>query len=178
MITFVSCIFDELPDNNHKNKEIQTKYSELVSKWQETKVFLKIYVKDYFLFEYIQRITENSTNIKIELLADIRTEEWACKIDLDKCVLPENRNKEKDTMEHIWNTLHKYPCLAKCARENPFQTTHYAYMDFDAFHLFHDPRTMGYLKEHFGQTNPQTNKQLFMENPRDLYIPGCWGKLE
>lgn len=178
MTTFVSCIFETIPEKIHDYSEIHYKYSTLVSHWEDAKVYLVMYVKDYNLFEFLCKMVKDKPRIRVAILSDIRGDPWASMIDLDTCTLPENRNKDKDTLTHIWNTLHKFPCLAQCVEENPFKTPYFAYMDFDVFHLFRDRRTVGYIREHFGQTRSQSNKQLFVENPHGLYIPGCWGKLE
>ena len=173
MTTFVSCIFETIiSEEIQEYSDTHYKYARLVSQWGEANVFLKVYVKDPRLRSFVHTLVKDKPHIQVADLTDIRDESWASNIDLDQCVLPENRNKEKDTRTHIWNTLHKYPCLAHCVMENPFQTAYFAYMDSDVFDLFRDRRTIGYIREHFG------NNSLFMENPHGLYIPGCWGKLD
>lgn len=175
MITFVSCIFETYS---------QTHLNRFVSKWKETQVYLKLYVKDYHVFSLLQSMIDTDpdtalcTRIKAELLTDIRAEEWASPIDIEQCVLPANRNHTKDTHVHIWNMLHKIPCLSHAVRENPFKSEYFAYMDFEVFDLFHEPQTIAYIREHFGQTRSQSYKQLRIEHTNALYIPGCWGKLD
>jgi hypothetical protein len=77
--------------------------------------------------------------------------------------LPQNRNLEKDTAEHLWNTHLKTKCTAEIAQENPFQTEYFAFLDFDA------PR-LG-LSEWM-----KTVDHIFVPDRDALYIPGCWDK--
>ena len=170
MATVVSCIF-----HSDRDKSLST-----LSKWYNTKVYLQVYVKNYQLYEFLQeKLSEFPMNrIQLEIMNDIRTESWAAKVDLQQCKLPELRNHEKDTIEHIWNTLHKIPCLSQCVRQNPYKTQYFLYIDFEVFDLFYDSRTERFMEEHFGQTHSMNQKLLFVGKPGEIYIPGCWGKLD
>jgi len=99
-------------------------------------------------------------------MKDIRMEPWVC----ETLQLPSIRNEEKDTIHHLWNMLHKIPCLAEGVRFNPFQTDFFAYIDFHSPTFFRDKRTVRFLKEHFGK-----GTHLFCTS-KEIQIPGCWSK--
>ena len=173
MTTFVSCIFLENSEFSH--------IESLLDRWERIQVNVQFYVKYFDVLEKLNtRITITpSSSIRFVPLQDLRCETWASKIDLQRCPLPERRNDHKDTLIHIWNTLHKIPCMSHCVRENPYQTPFFFYLDFDVFELFREPATETYLREHYGHTQRRGHKSLFFPNQSDvLYIPGCWDKLD
>lgn len=164
--TFVSCIF---------SNEVDV-VEPLFKKWSDLGVYIKFYILDDLMFDTVKHWNYTEEHVHIELLQDIRYESWAENIDLDTCILPTNRNESKDTIPQIWNTLHKVPCMGRCAHENPFNTHYFAYIDFNAFDLFQDPRTVRFLQEHHAFN--KGSKRLFSDKIDQLYIPGCWGMLE
>ena len=165
--TFVSIIFDS---NIAKNEH-------LLSQWIATKVYLKLYIQDQTVLHHLQSYLDENNISTIQIVSWNLNMDWASGVEFDKCILPTKRNLEKDTFENIWNTLLKIPCLSDCVLTNPFSTDYFAYMDFHAFELFRDRRTISYIQEQYGNTVSKGRKQIFLQNRHELYIPGCWGNL-
>ena len=83
--------------------------------------------------------------------------------------LPLNRNIEKDTIEFIMNSHSKYEFIMKAIESKYWNSTHYAWIDFNLFHLFKNKNeTKNYLKW-------LNNLQL---NDVFVTLPGCWSALE
>ena len=170
--TFVSCVFGSNTTEIHNT----------LQQWLPLQLYMVLYIQnDHVLEELAFKMAnapEDYRHIHCVRLEDIRSKDWAREIDLSLCCLPGNRNPTKDTLPHLWNTHHKIPCLATCVEDDPFHTPYYAFIDYDALALFQDPRTAGYLREHFGNTDTQDHKQLFLDAPDRVYIPGCWSPLD
>lgn len=82
--------------------------------------------------------------------------------------LPGNRNPEKDTLEYIMNSHAKYQFIMGAIENKLWDTTHYAWIDFNLFHLFQKKtETKNYLK------------WLDRLQLNDVFItlPGCWPEL-
>lgn len=103
-------------------------------------------------------------SLKIKLTQPNKTLRILSRYQRDKVALPQTRNSEKDTAEHLWNSHLKTKCTAEVAQENPFQTEYFAFLDFDA------PR-LG-LSEWMKTVGPH----IFVPDRDALYIPGCWDK--
>jgi len=79
--------------------------------------------------------------------------------------LPSNRNHEKDTREYLTLMNAKIEFVHDAILKNPFQTNHFAWMDFSMAYLFHNPEDSLQKLQKLSQINLPTNF---------LAIPGCW----
>ncbi len=83
--------------------------------------------------------------------------------------LPSNRNHEKDTKDFILSGHSKHQFIKEVAEKNPFQTTHFMWMDMDIPKIFHTKNeTLQYLRE--------LSRHYLV--PSFITFPGCWSKLE
>lgn len=80
--------------------------------------------------------------------------------------LPVIHSAEKDTKEFMILMNSKIECIKRAIDMNPFQSTHYAWIDFSIYHVFKESETTtAYLKS-------LSNRKL-----QDcIILPGCWGK--
>ena len=83
--------------------------------------------------------------------------------------LPNHRNHEKDTFSYILNSHVKHELLEKAIISNLFDSTHFAWFDFNIISLFKNKKETGeYLK---------WINQMKLANTY-IAFPGCWPKLE
>ena len=63
--------------------------------------------------------------------------------------LPSSRNETKDTLDYLWHTHMKVPCLYKAIQDYP-ECGYFAFLDFHApYELLTDVDTNQYLHELF-----------------------------
>ena len=90
--------------------------------------------------------------------------------------LPNIRNTEKDTFQHLSNMNQKVNMVRHIANQNPFQTEYFAWLDIDAPRYFRSGLdTFQYLEKHF--TKQKSEKDQIKTEIKDLYVPGCWSKI-
>ena len=81
--------------------------------------------------------------------------------------LPPIRCMKKDTVEFMTLMHAKIECMVRTIQTNPFDTDHFAWMDFSLSYIFKDP------SKSFDQlvwlSQQQFKSKLFV-------IPGCWSK--
>ena len=83
---------------------------------------------------------------------------WATK-------LPRQRNEPKDTFRFLTLMNAKAEFVAKCVSQNPFKTDHFAWIDFNVFHVLRDiPLATKRLQQLSSMTL----------DPMNLILPGCW----
>ena len=85
------------------------------------------------------------------------------------CDLPKNRNMEKDTLEYMVYMHSRYEIMENAISENPWKSTHFAWIDFNAPKLFSKKEeSFSKLREIATFPFPQSTN----------YFAGCWSKLE
>jgi hypothetical protein len=82
--------------------------------------------------------------------------------------LPNSRNEQKDTKEYILLMNAKTEFLKIAVETNPFGSSHYAWIDFNIYHIFtgREQRVLELLHGLSRRTMA----------PYFLTLPGCWGK--
>ena len=80
--------------------------------------------------------------------------------------LPAGRNVDKDTYEYLVYTHARVELLEDAISENPWNSTHFAWLDFNLASLFQKPETLDLLAA--------LGKRQY--TPRVLAMPGCWEK--
>jgi hypothetical protein len=82
--------------------------------------------------------------------------------------LPDNKNNKKDTIKYMILQHSKIEFLNDAINENPWKSTHFAWIDFSIFYIFNNVDTISdYLSI--------LSKRVF--SPNILLFPGCWNKL-
>lgn len=81
--------------------------------------------------------------------------------------LPSQRNEDKDTAEYLILINSKTEFMADCIDRNPWDSTHFAWIDFSISYVFHEKdKTLILLRS--------LAKRTFQ--PNCFIIPGCWNK--
>ena len=81
--------------------------------------------------------------------------------------LPSQRDENKDTVEYMILINSKTEFMADCIDRNPWDSTHFAWIDFSISYVFHEKdKTLVLLRS--------LAKRTFQ--PECFIIPGCWGK--
>jgi len=83
--------------------------------------------------------------------------------------LPDNRNVEKDTEEHIITRYSILELVNEAIEENPWNTTHFSWVDISADFMFNNTNIIDEILYILS-----TRKFL----PKTFVLPGCWDKLE
>lgn len=82
--------------------------------------------------------------------------------------LPETRNRQKDTLEHMVSMHARTEWMARAVALNPWNATHFAWIDFDMPSLFRrKAEAWATMREIAAHTFPE----------RGLWIAGCWPKM-
>jgi hypothetical protein len=97
---------------------------------------------------------------------DLDVYKTLCKYD---CDLPKNRNMEKDTLEYMVYMHSRYEIMENAISENPWNSTHFSWIDFNAPKLF-SKKEESFQKLREIATFPFPNSAN--------YFAGCWSKLE
>jgi hypothetical protein len=88
---------------------------------------------------------------------------------LSQSLLPASRNMDKDTLEYM-TYMHSRPEIIEDAiSENPWDSTHFAWIDFNA------PRLFSKKEESFHRLLEIANYSFPIET---TYFSGCWSKLD
>jgi hypothetical protein len=83
--------------------------------------------------------------------------------------LPHSRNLEKDTLEYLVYMHSRHEIIEDAISENPWDTTHFAWIDFNS------PRLFSKKNESFSKLR-EIAKYPFPEET--MYFAGCWPKLD
>jgi hypothetical protein len=150
--------------------------------------FLNIYDKNYYYFE---KLAKSGINIclytneycynkldeflksypNVKLMNSINLEDTIA-YNISKNIdfsLPQNRNIEKDTTEYLIFNNSKVEFVMKAINENPWKSTHFAWIDLNIAALF----------KKLDSTIHQLytlSKRTFLSNT--IILPGCFSKLE
>ena len=118
---------------------------------------------------YDKLVEETQTFVHITICRAPIVEKMLFYTAADKVSLPSSRNETKDTVDYLWHTHMKVPCLYK-AIQDYLDCEYFAYLDFHAPHeLLTDIDTNKYLHELFVKY-----PHLFINHEKSVYIPGCW----
>lgn len=89
--------------------------------------------------------------------------------DTDNSVeLPNTRNDAKDTKEYLLLMNAKTEYIVRAIEQNPYQSSHFAWIDFNIFHIFVGKE--GFVTDHLRNISQRELQPYF------LSFPGCWTK--
>ena len=118
--------------------------------------------------DMLSNFTKNYTNVKIMKPVSLSETFVAKQLQCIEYKLPEYRNTEKDTAEFLMLMNAKTEFLHNVAIENPWNSTHFAWIDFSISYIFKNKiETLEYLRI--------LARRKFTDEPF-LLIPGCWDK--
>jgi hypothetical protein len=156
-LTFVSSYLHDKEHSPHNDEWNVGRLAELVSIGIPLYIFVSSENADEIAF------LQGANNIHIEIID--KSELWIFRKLLEKPhSLPEYRNLEKDTADHLAISHSKVELVARVIEHNPWKTGHFAYVDFNITYLFSDkPKTYEYIR--------LLAKRNFSE--KMLTFPGC-----
>ena len=89
--------------------------------------------------------------------------------DISQITLPPNRNIEKDTLEYMVYMHSRHEIIEDAISENPWESTHFAWIDFNA------PKLFSKKQESFAKLTEIANYPFPLDTS---YFAGCWSKLD
>ena len=90
--------------------------------------------------------------------------------------LPKIRNESKDTFEYLLLMNAKIEFIYDTIEKNPWQSTHFAWIDFNISHVFTDIQaSTNYLKITYGTSITALSGIPLLPF---LAIPGCWNPIQ
>jgi hypothetical protein len=167
-VTFVTCFVD-IYENQFEHKSVEWRF-EKFRDIAGTGIPICVYV-DPTNHIILEHFAQDYPNIKIMKTITIQETEASkavtCARDkgLD-ITLPDWRNELKDTEEYMVLIHSKTECLADTVTQNPWKTSHFAWIDFSISYVFHNKsETLRYVEV-------LARRTFTMES--FLLIPGCW----
>jgi hypothetical protein len=169
-ITFVTAFFNIYANPVH-NRDVEWRFQHF-RKLAETGIQLAVICSpdDSVYFENILIQYPNVRVIQYIYLQDT----WTFRVcdEIEKEIgepmkLPATRNPDKDTREYILLMNSKAEFLKIAVDKNPWGSTHFAWIDFNIFHVF---KKEAYVKLFLSTLAKRTLAPSF------LTLPGCWGR--
>lgn len=163
-ITFVTALLD-LSEDRSKDKSVQT----CVNHFRTFAAYgftIALYVSES-LQEIGESLTSHFPNVRlmgIINLEDTWTDQTIRQVSLS---LPERRTEHHDTRNFMTLMNAKIEFVAKAIDANPFNTTHYAWIDFSINHVIRSPH------ETYKRLNAYAHSDL---SSNMLTFPACWTK--
>ena len=162
-LTFVSSFFYIYETDYDKNKTVYwriERFRELLN----TGIYICIYVCPTMepFIRPLCYIYKNLRIMKIMKISDLWFYKETQKHDFK---LPEIRNEMKDTPNYMYVINSKTEFLYHAIKDNPWNTTHFAWIDFNITHIFKEKIvSLRFLKD----------AQYHIWKPTCFLIPGCW----
>jgi hypothetical protein len=166
-ITFVSSFL--IP---HSNKTVEESL-EYFRFFVDSGILLVLYLSNDF-YEKFQEMFQAVDSSKIQVIPIQYDDLWIvkkCRNADPSIKLPTNRNETKDTFEYILYGHTKHELLERTIETNIFQTTHFAWIDFDVDRMFQKKKEVSNYLKWFSSITRFTKKKF-------IVFPGCWSKLE
>ena len=172
-ITFVTA-FMNIYQTPFQNKDVELRFRHF-KKIAETGIQLAVFCSPD-CSEYMNELIREFPNIKIIEYMNLQ-DSWTYKLCHEveaklgePLALPNTRNIEKDTREYIilMNTKTEY--LKMAIEKNVWSSTHFAWIDFNIYHIFQGVEREQYVFEFLKSMSQRTMHPYF------LTLPGCWGK--
>ena len=170
-VTFVTA-FMNIYNTPFQNKDVEWRFRHF-KKIAQTGIQLGVFCSPDCA-EYLEKLLIEFPNIKVIQYLDLQ-DTWTYQLcdEIENKLgesleLPNTRNKEKDTREYIilMNTKTEY--LKMAIEKNPWASTHFAWIDFNIYHIFEGREQ--YIYELLNSMSQRTMAPYF------LTLPGCWGK--
>lgn len=161
-LTYVSCFVNINCKEPHKTDKWRLDNFEHIAK---TGAPIVLYVDQ----EIRQGYQEQWKKFPNVVLKDVDySQSWTYKVcEMYKNNLPASRNMVKDSFLFLCLMNMKIEFVVNAVNENPFETTHFAWMDFNLSHIFKEKTAIASYM-HFLTTCKWKS--------RFIAIPGCWDK--
>ena len=156
----------------YQNKDLEWRFRHFKTLC-ETGIYLACFcsrdVENYFRQEILE-VYQNVVLVDVLDLSETWTYQTYQKVanELGELELPNSRNTEKDTKEYLLLMNAKTEYMVRAIEKNPFESTHFAWIDFNIFHILQgSPEKAAYWLDTLSR------RQL---PPYFLTLPGCWSK--
>ena len=164
-LTFVTSffyIYEKDYDNNKTTPWRIERFREIA----KTGIQICVYVCPTFE-KYITDLVEEFSNVKLMKTMEIE-DTWIAKTCANiPYELPEQKNNTKDVSDYMTIINSKTEFMEDAIIQNPWNSTHFAWIDFNISHVFFDKEcSLNYLKD-LGN---------FKYSSTFFAIPGCWQK--
>ena len=161
-VTFVTAFIDLNEDIvQNRTPEIRLKYFKHLA---DSGIAICLYVSS--VYETIGRDLANKyKNVKLMPFINIEELETYKLIKSLNPELPHNRTECHDTLNFLILINSKTEFLYKTTLSNPFNTDHFAWIDFSIFHVISDIENVKSILHLFGYSNLKSTC---------LLAPGCW----
>ena len=170
--TFVSA-FMNIYETPFQNKDLEWRFMQF-HKLCQTGIPLAVFCsrdcEDYFRSEILTKYP-NVLLLDVLDLSDTWTYKTYDKVQREtnnSVELPNTRNPAKDTQEYLLLMNAKTEYIIKAVEKNPFNSSHFAWIDFNIFHIFGGKEGV--------VTNHLRNLSRRILHPYFLSFPGCWSK--
>lgn len=170
-LTFVTCFLDAYEETGILDTNPQKQLPERIARFRQlaaTGIQICLYTTAN-LKEWIEPIVQEFPTIHWTILSIQDTFIWKT-VNEDRYSLPENRSAVKDNAEFMVVQNCKAELIERAIIENPWNSTHFAWIDFSIFYVFHNPaKSAKWL---------QILSTLQLA-PKFITFPGCkgWAKL-
>lgn len=166
-VTFVTVFMNIYSKKEEGHRDIVWRFQQF-AKIAETGIQLCVYI-DESSEELLDQFIESYPNLRKMRTWKSIQDTWVHKECSSYTLsLPQKRNQQKDTYEYMALMHTKMECMANAVQENPFGSTHFAWIDFNIAHIFqHMEISQSQLKR------ISTNRW----SCSFLVIPGCWSTL-
>ena len=169
IVTFVTA-FLNIYETPFLNKDIEWRFRHFI-KIAETGIPISAFVSPDCRTVMEEKMVKYP-NIKIVEYIDLK-DTWTYRIctSIEGIELPNSRNEAKDTKEYIILMNTKTEFLKRAIEANLWQTDHYAWIDFNLFHVLKENKEdEAYAKEILIRLNRRQLRQPIYT------MPGCWDK--
>ena len=113
-------------------------------------------------------VAEFPDNVRLMKVMELSETVIAGMVSKQDAKLPRIRNEPKDTVDYLTIINSKTEFMTHAIEENPWNSTHFAWIDFNISHVFFDrERSLSFLQ--------WLGTRDFCEN-NCFVIPGCWDK--
>jgi len=137
----------------------------------KTGIYLCLYIDTDSQHESMfYKLEKEFPNFKIMPYRISRRDLWVSKLigKYASVELPAERNRDKDTLEYMSYMHSRFEFIEDAVSENPWDTTHFAWIDFNSVSLFNK-------REDTLQIIRNLAEYPFPINGK-MYVPGCWPK--
>ena len=166
-LTFVSAFINIYGDKPFNSKDFTWRFDRfrIIA---ETGIQLCIYVSPDCL-DLLTTFSQEYPNIKIMKVMTIQ-DTWIYKTTTEypDIVLPDSRNMEKDTFPYMCLMHSKIELMADTIQLNPWNTTHFAWIDFSISYIF---KNISDIQEKLRTLSRRVLASEF------ITFPGCWDRI-
>ena len=170
MITFVTA-YMTIYDQPYQNKDQSWRFAQF-EKLCQTGISLAVFCSRDAEPAFREEVVAKYPNVLLFEAMDLcETQTYQTFMTVAKdheIAMPNTRCVEKDTQEYMLLMNSKTEFLHRVIQNNPFGSTHFAWIDFSIFYIFRG-------REALCQKILRDMSQRVMA-PRFITMPGCWGK--